>query len=65
MNFKDGSLISIKDPSIEIHGLTYGDRVHQIIGQLIIIDNINKLEARVSYNPSTIHPSNDGKGLAK
>ena len=28
LNFKDGGLISIKDPSIEITGLTIGDRVH-------------------------------------
>jgi hypothetical protein len=51
ISFNDGGLISIKDPSIEISGLTYGDRVHNMQGNLIIIDHINKLEAVVTYNP--------------
>ena len=28
MNFSDGGLISIKDPTVEIQGLTIGDKVH-------------------------------------
>jgi hypothetical protein len=51
ISFNDGGLISIKDPNIEISGLTYGDRVHNMQGSLIIIDHINKLEAEVIYNP--------------
>lgn len=30
ISFKDGGLISIKDPTIEISGLTIGDRTHNI-----------------------------------
>lgn len=52
MSFNDGGLLSIKDPSIEISGLTVGDRVHNLIGSLYIIDHINKLEAEVLYNPT-------------
>lgn len=51
MSFKDGGLVTIKDPSIEISGLTYGDRTHCITGALVITDHINKLEATVTYNP--------------
>lgn len=50
MSFTDGGLISIKDPSVEISGLTYGDRVHTIIDTLTIVDHINKLEVIVTYN---------------
>lgn len=32
MSFKDGGLVTIKDPSIEISGLTFGERTHSIIG---------------------------------
>jgi len=51
ISFNDGGLISIKDPSMEISGLTYGDRVHNVQGSLILTDHINKLEAVVTYNP--------------
>ncbi len=51
LNFKDGGLISIKDPNIEVSGLTVGDRVHNFHGQLIITDHINKLEVVANYNP--------------
>ena len=51
MSFKDGGLLTIKDPGAEISGITFGDRVHNLTGQLIIIDHINKLEAVVTYNP--------------
>lgn len=51
ISFKDGGLISIQDPSIEISGLTYGDRIHNVQGVLVITDHINKLEASVTYNP--------------
>jgi hypothetical protein len=50
MNFSDGGLISIKDPPAEVHGLTYGDRTHQLVGNMIITDHINKLEVIVNYN---------------
>lgn len=50
MNFSDGGLISIKHPFVEITGITVGDRVHTMVGQLQIIDHINKLEAIVTYN---------------
>lgn len=50
MNFKDGGLISIKDPSIEVSGLMYGEKVQQINGSLSIVDHINKLEVQVAYN---------------
>jgi hypothetical protein len=61
MSFKDGGLISIKDPQMEVSGLTYGDRVHNIQGQLRITDHINKLEAVVTYNP----PKQEGGGVMK
>lgn len=51
MSFKDGGLISIKDPNIEISNLTGSERIHNIIGQMVITDHINKLEAVISYNP--------------
>ena len=52
MNFKDGGLISVNDPNAEIQGLTYGERVHQLVGNLTIVDHINKLEVIVTYNPT-------------
>ena len=51
LTFKDGGLISIKDPTMEITGLTVGERLHNMHGQLVITDHINKLEAIVTYNP--------------
>ena len=51
INFKDGGFISITDPSIEISGLTYGDRIHNYIGNAKYTDHLNKLEAEVTYNP--------------
>jgi hypothetical protein len=51
MSFKDGGLISIKDPNIEISNLMGTDRIHNMIGQLVVTDHINKLEAVVTYNP--------------
>jgi hypothetical protein len=56
MNFSDGGLISIKDPHVEITGITYGERVHSLIGQLQITDHINKLEAIVTCNTPGAHP---------
>lgn len=50
MSFNDGGLISIKDPSVEISGITFGDRVHTIVETLTIVDHINKLEVLVTYN---------------
>lgn len=63
MSFRDGGLISIKDPQIEISGLTYGDRVHNMVGQMVITDHINKLEATVTYNPPK--QDNSGGGVMK
>jgi len=51
ISFMDGGLITIKDPNCEISGLTYGDRLHNITGDLVITDHLNKLEAVVTYNP--------------
>jgi hypothetical protein len=51
ISFKDGGLISIKDPTIEISGLAFGDRLHNITGEMLITDHINKIEAVVTYNP--------------
>ena len=51
LNFKDGGLISIKDPTMEVTGLAIGDRIHNLQGDLIITDHINKIEAVVTYNP--------------
>jgi len=53
ISFSDGGLITIKDPNCEIAGLTYGDRVHSIQGDLVLTDHMNKLEAVVTYNPQT------------
>lgn len=53
ISFKDGGLISIKDPSIEISGLAIGDRVHNIYGEMVITDHINKFELVITYNPKT------------
>lgn len=53
VNFADGSIVTIKDPNIDIAGLAFGDRVNHIVGQLIITDHTNKLEAVVTYNPPT------------
>jgi hypothetical protein len=36
LSFKDGGLITIKDPSMEVTGLAIGDRVHNIQGDLIV-----------------------------
>ena len=51
MSFKDGGLISIKDPNIEISNLTGTERIHNMMGQMVITDHINKLEAVITYNP--------------
>lgn len=51
MSFKDGGLISIKDPNIEISNLTGSEKLHNMVGQMIITDHINKLEAVITYNP--------------
>ncbi len=51
MSFKDGGLISIKDPTIEISNLTGSERIHNMMGQMVITDHINKLEAVITYNP--------------
>ena len=53
LSFKDGGLISIKDPNIELSGLTYGDRIHNMVGVAKITDHINRIEAEVVYNPKT------------
>lgn len=50
-NFADGGLISVKDPTIELSGLTYGDRVHNYVGVSKITDHINRIEAEIIYNP--------------
>jgi hypothetical protein len=63
ISFKDGGLISIKDPIMEISGLTLGDRVHNLIGQMVITDHINKLEAVITYNPKPENSSGMLKGL--
>ena len=49
MTFKDGGLISIKDPCIEIGVLT--NKAHNFTSELEITDHINKLVATVTYNP--------------
>jgi hypothetical protein len=54
-------LITIKDPSAEISGLTMGDRVHNVVGVLTVTDHINKLEATATYNPKV----ENGGGMLK
>lgn len=51
LTFKDGGLLSIKDPMMEVTGMAYGERVHSYIGQAIIRDHINMIEAEIIYNP--------------
>ena len=51
MSFKDGGLLTIKDPGAEISGIFHGDRIHNYVGEMIVIDHINKLEAVVTHNP--------------
>jgi hypothetical protein len=36
---------------MEVTGLALGERIHNIQGDLIITDHINKFEAVVTYNP--------------
>ena len=63
ISFKDGGLISIKDPAIEIQGLL-SDRTHVLVGKLEITDHINKLVATVTYNPSQDNSTNsNGSGI--
>ncbi len=51
ITFNDGGLISIRDPQLELTGLTYGERVHNYIGSAVIRDHINMIEAEIAYNP--------------
>lgn len=50
VSFADGGLISIKDPTIEIQGMAYGDRVFNLGGVGHIKDHINRIEAEITYN---------------
>lgn len=50
-SFNDGGLLSIKDPSMQITGLVTGERQLNFVGNITIIDHINKLELVVTYNP--------------
>eukprot|EP00347_Sterkiella_histriomuscorum_P017855 403347716 len=52
IEFHDGGRISITDPTIQISGLTYGDRIHNYIGNAIYRDEVNKIEAEIIYNPT-------------
>jgi hypothetical protein len=52
-NFKDGGLLSVKDPNIEITGLASGPKLHNIHGVAVIKDHINMLEAEITFNPKT------------
>jgi len=45
--------LSIKDPIIEVSGLTYGDRIHNYAGSLIVTDYINRIEAEAVFNPKS------------
>ena len=47
----------MKDPSFEISGLTMGDKVHNILGNAIVKDHINMIEAEIVYNPPQEVPS--------
>jgi len=59
ITFQDGGIISIADPTVEVSGLTYGDRIHNYVGVTRITDKINKMEVEVIYNPGKT------KGLMK
>lgn len=41
ISFKDGGLISIKEPTMELSGLAYSDRIYNIVGSTFIKDHIN------------------------
>jgi hypothetical protein len=58
-SFNDGGLLSIKDPTMQLNGLVTGERCLNFIGQMIILDHINKLEVIVTYNP-TVQASGGG-----
>lgn len=47
LTFADGGLLSVKDPLMELTGLTYGDRVHNYAGSAIFRDHINMIEAEI------------------
>ena len=36
---------------MELVGLAYGERTHNLVGEMLITDHINKLEAVITYNP--------------
>lgn len=50
ISFKDGVLISIMDPTIEISNILT-ERIHNLNDKLVIIDHINKLVSTVTYYP--------------
>jgi hypothetical protein len=50
-SFNDGGLLSIKDPVMEISNFLSSERTLNFIGQMQIVDHINKLEVVVTYNP--------------
>ena len=50
-SFSDGGLLSLKDPTLEITNLISSERTLNFVGQMQIIDHINKLEVVVTYNP--------------
>jgi len=58
-SFNDGGLLSIKDPTMQLNGLITGERCLNFIGQMFILDHINKLEVIVTYNP-TVQASGGG-----
>lgn len=49
----------MKDPELEISGMTIGERVHNFIGNAIIKDHVNMIDAEIVYNP----PQETSSGL--
>ena len=59
ISFKDGSIYTVKDPYIEISGLTYGEFMFNFTEHFVVKDMINKMESKIVYNPGKT------KGLMK
>jgi len=49
IDFKDGSKYTFMTPGLEIDGTVRSKRVIRIVGQLKIVDSVNKLTAVVDY----------------
>ena len=52
LQFKDGGLLSFKDPVCEMSGIVAGDKILNFSGKSIIKDHMNKMEVEIIYNPS-------------